>query len=65
MTDRETLEAVAKGFTDLEKLRAQQRETTAKMIRACVARLRSPDSRKRAEAIKALDDLATMLETKA
>lgn len=59
---RATLEAVAKGYHDLEALRAKQRQTTALMIRTCVARLKSPDSRKRAEAIKGLSDLADMLE---
>ena len=62
--DRKKLEAVAKGYHDLIALQQKQRDTTAKMIRACVARLRSPDSRKRAEAIKALDELATMMEGK-
>lgn len=60
--DRKKLEAVAKGYHDLIALQQKQRDTTAKMIRACVARLKSPDSRKRAEAIKALDELAAMME---
>lgn len=59
---RAKVEQLAKGFTDLMVLEDQKRSTVAKMIRACTARLRSPDSRKRAEAITALDELATMLE---
>lgn len=60
--DRETLEKVAKGYHDLIALQAKQRETTALMIRTCVARLKSPDSRKRKEAIEGLEQLATMME---
>jgi hypothetical protein len=60
--DRAKLEAVAKGYHDLMALQQKQRETTALMIRTCVARLKSPDSRKRAEAIKGLEDLAEMME---
>ncbi len=60
--DRKKLDAVAKGYNDLMALQQKQRDTTAKMIRACVARLKSPDSRKRKEAIDALDQLATMME---
>lgn len=62
MTDRETLEKVASGYNELMALQAQQRETMAKMLRACVQQLRSPDSRKRKQAIDGLADLATMLE---
>jgi hypothetical protein len=62
VTDRETLEKVAKGFHDLEVLRKKQRETSALMIRACIARLKSLDSRKRLDAIVRLGELATMLE---
>lgn len=64
MTDRETLEKVAAGYNDLIALQAKQRETMAEMLRACIARLRSPDSRKRKEAIDGLSDLADMLEGK-
>lgn len=60
--DRETLEKVARGYHDLMAIQRQQRDTTAKMIRACVARLRSPDSRKRKEAIDGLEQLAEMME---
>lgn len=62
-SDRETLEKVAKGYHDLIALQAQQRETTALMIRTCVARLKSPDSRKRKEAIDGLEQLAAMMES--
>lgn len=62
MSDRETLEKVAKGYHDLIALQAKQRETTALMIRTCVARLKSPDSRKRKEAIEGLEQLAAMME---
>lgn len=61
-TTRETLEKVAKGYHDLVALQAQQRQTTALMIRTCVARLKSPDSRKRKEAIEGLEQLAAMME---
>ena len=61
-TDRETLEAVAKGYHDLIALQHKQRETTALMLRTCIARLKSPDSRKRREAIDGLTQLAEMLE---
>lgn len=64
MTDREKLEAVAKVYTDLEALRKKQRETTALMIRTCVAHMKSTDSRKRAEAMASLLTLADMLEGK-
>lgn len=62
MTDRETLEKVAAGYNDLMALQAQQRATMAEMLRACIHRLKSPDSRKRKEAIDGLSDLADMLE---
>ena len=60
--DRAKLEQLAKLTRDHISVLKQQRDTVALMIRACVQRLKSPDSRKRAEAIKALDELATMLE---
>lgn len=62
MTDRETLVAVAKGYHDIMALQDQQRATTAKMIRACVARARSPEILKRQEGLKGLLDLADMLD---
>lgn len=61
-SDRETLEKVAQGYHDLIALQAKQLETTALMIRTCVARLKSPDSRKRKEAIDGLEQLAAMME---
>lgn len=62
MTDRAKLEQLAKLTRDQLAVMKEQRGTIAVMIRACVPRLKSPDSRKRAEAIKALDDLASLLE---
>lgn len=64
MTDRETLEKVANGYHELIALQEKQRDTTALMLRACISRLKSPDSRKRREAIDALGSLADMLEKK-
>lgn len=64
MTDRETLEAVAKGYHDLVELQRKQKVTTALMLRACVAHLNSPDSRKRREAITSLTQLADLLDPK-
>jgi hypothetical protein len=64
MTDRETLEAVAKGYHDLVELQRKQKVTTALMLRACVAQLNSPDSRKRREAITSLTQLADLLDPK-
>lgn len=61
-SDREKLEKVAQGYNDLMALQATQRLTMALMIRACITRLKSPDSRKRAEAIDALGALADQLE---
>lgn len=56
------LEQLARLTRDHIPVLKEQRSTVALMIRACLQRLKSPDSRKRAEAIKALDELATMLE---
>lgn len=64
MTDRETLKLVAKGYHDLIELQQKQKATTALMLRACIARLNSPDSRKRREAITGLTQLADMLDPK-
>lgn len=60
--DRDTLLKVAAGYNELMALQAQQRAAMAKMIRACLAQLRSTDSRKRREAIDGLASLANMLE---
>ena len=62
LSDREKIVKLAGMFREHVTLLGQQKATTAEMIRACLQRLKSPDSRKRAEAIKALDELATMLE---
>lgn len=59
---RETLEKVAAGFNELAALQTKQRATQALMIRVCVAQLKSPDSRRRKEAIDGLETLAGMLE---
>lgn len=60
--DRETLVKLAAGYNELMALQRKQRETTALMLRACIQRLASPDSRKRKEAIDGLSSLADMLE---
>lgn len=62
MTDRETLEAVAKGYHDLVALQQKQKVTTALMLRACITRLQSPNSKLRREAIDGLIQLAELLE---
>lgn len=64
MTDRETLEAVAKGYHEIMALQDQQRVTTAKMIRVCVAHTLSNDRTKRQEGQTALIQLADMLDPK-
>jgi len=65
MADREKIEAVAKSYHDLMSLQRVQRATMAKMLRACIARLKSHDPVKRTEAITGLSDLADMLERQA
>lgn len=60
--DSEKLAAVAQAYRDLAALQRTQKQTMAAMVRACIQRLRSPDSRKRSEAIDALASLADMLE---
>lgn len=62
--DRATLEKVAAGYHELMACLDKQAATQAKMIRACIQRLKSPDSRLRREAIEALGQLADMLEKK-
>jgi hypothetical protein len=64
MIDHETLAKVAAGYHDLIALQNQQRETTALLLRACIARLNSNDSRRRREAIVGLTQLADMLSPK-
>lgn len=61
-TQRAVLEQVAKGYHDLIALQAQQRKTMALMLKLCIARVESPDSRKRREGIAGLRDLMTTLE---
>jgi hypothetical protein len=61
-TDHDKLLAVAQSSRDLFALQATQKTTMAIMIRACIRQLKSPDATKRAQAIKALDDLADMLD---
>ena len=60
--DRDTLNKVAGGYHDLMALQQQQRTLVALMLRACIARLSSTDSRKRKEAIDGLIQLAEMIE---
>lgn len=62
MDDRARLVAVAESYNGLLALRKEQRATMAKMLRACLAQLKSPDSRKRAEAIRGLENFAELLE---
>lgn len=64
MSDRAKLEQLAKLTRNHIDLLDKQKQTTARMVRTCVIRLQSPDSRKRKEAIKALTDLADLLEGK-
>lgn len=59
----EIVSQALESFKDLRALEEAQRATMAVLIRACVARLKSPDSRKRAEAIDSLAALADQLET--
>lgn len=59
---RRQMESIAQAYRDLAALQRTQKQTMAVMVRACIQRLRSPDSRKRAEAIDALASLADMLE---
>lgn len=59
----EVISEAAQSFKDLVALENAQRATMAVLIRACVARLKSPDSKKRAEAIDSLAALADQLET--
>ena len=60
--DPALIDAIKVSFAELQEMQSKQRATTAKLIRACLGQLRSPDSRKRREAIDALGGLATMLE---
>lgn len=64
MTDRAKLLQLDSLNRNQLDLIQKQRNMSALMIRTCVIRLQSPDSRKRKEAINALTDLADMLEGK-
>lgn len=56
------IDAIKASFSELQAVQGKQRATTAKMIRACLSRIKSPDSRKRREGITGLEQLAEMLE---
>lgn len=60
--DRATLEKVAAGYHELMALLDKERATQAKMIRACVQRLKTNSSTARKEAMDGLTTLADMLE---
>ena len=62
MTDRERIKQIADTYRKLHVLQEDHRETTAKLIRGCVARLKSPDRTERKTAIDALVNLADLLE---
>ncbi len=59
---RSKVEAIARSYAHLKHLQDEHRATTAEMLRACIARVKSNDSRKRRDGIKALETLAGMLE---
>ena len=65
MDERTKLERVAKGYHDLMALQAQQKATTAKMIRACLHRIKSTNIRERKEGLDGLLGLAELLEGEA
>lgn len=62
MTDRERLEAVAKGYHRLCELTAEKHKLTAQAIRACIGQLSSRDAKRRCDAVKYLGELADLLE---
>lgn len=64
MSPDETLKLVAKGYHDLIELQQKQKATTALILRACITRLQSPNSKLRREAIDGLTQLADMLDPK-
>jgi len=64
MSSDPRIPALAEHFASLSDIIAKRQATTALLIRGCVARLKSPDSRRRAEAIRALEDLADLIEGK-
>lgn len=57
-----TVEALAGNIRSLMENHDKQRLTYVKVLRACAMQLRSPDSRKRAEAISAMLKLADDME---
>lgn len=62
LVDPALIDKLKASFAEMQELQAAQRATTAKMIRACIAHIRSPDSRKRREGLDALSQLAGMME---
>lgn len=60
--ERETLERVAEGYHSIIALQAKQKATTAKMIRACLHRLKSTRPTERKEGLDGLLGLAELLE---
>lgn len=62
MTDRETLEKVAKNYNDLIALQKSARVTQAQVIRACIKQLRKSDPAEREKALVALGRLADVLD---
>lgn len=61
-TDAARLRRAQASFAELTALQARQRATTAEMVRACIACLRSPLAAKRREGIDGLTILAETLE---
>ena len=62
LVDPALIDNLKTSFVELQELQAKQRATTAKMIRACLSRIKSPDSRKRREGIAGLEQLIELLE---
>lgn len=62
--DREKLEEVARLYREYYGLIQKQHETTALMLRACIAQLTTTSQHKRREALTALTQLAEMFEVK-
>ena len=64
MSSDPRIPALAEHFAHLTTIIAEWQNTTALLIRGCIARLKSPDSRRRAEAIRALEELCDLIEGK-
>ena len=62
MTDNEKIAKLAVNIADLQKLQNERITLIATMVRGCLARLKSNSLAARKEAIKALGDLADLLE---